>query len=277
MPAWVRALAAAAVLLSSGPAARAETDTSDLVSDTQFRVCADPANMPFSNSAGEGFENAIAALLAAKLGRELTYTWFPQATGFVRQTLMLGKCDVIIGFAQGDELVLNTNHYYVSAYVLVTRADSDIAAVDRLSDPALAGRRIGVVAGSPPASHLVRNGLIGTSRPYPLMVDRRFESPAERMIEDLAAGEIDAAILWGPIAGHFARRTPEALRLTPLLREEGAPRLFYRITMGVRQGEQSWKRALNSVLRRHRAEIDAILTDFGVPLVDEFGRSEGAQ
>ena len=259
-------------LLCLGLGGVASADTSDLVSKTHFRVCADPANVPFSNKAGDGFENALAELLAAKLDRPVSYTWFPQATGFVRQTLRAGKCDVIMGYAQGHELVLNTNHYYVSAYALVTLDNGPLADVDRLSDPKLAESRLGVVAGSPPATHLARNGLIGQAVPYRLMVDRRHESPAEKMIADVEQGRTDAAIMWGPIAGWAAGLT-KGMVVTPLLNEEGPPRMFYRVTLGVRQGELTWKRKLNSLLRRNKTEIQKLLTDFGVPLVDDFGKS----
>ena len=245
--------------------------TSDLVSQSRFRVCADPANLPLSSDTGEGFENRIAELFAEKLDRPLEYTWFPQALGFVRRTLAAKRCDVIIGFAQGHELVLNTNHYYTSAYVMVTKPDSPLASVDRISDPALQGKRIGVMAGAPPATHMARRGLIGDAKGYKLMVDRRIESPAEEAIADLISGETDAAILWGPIGGNLAKR--EGLAVTPLLNEEGAPRMFYRITMGVRQGELVWKRELNKIIRRNQAEIDAILRDFGVPLIDDQGKA----
>ena len=266
--AWAKALVLLALL--AGPAA---ADTSDLVSDSAFRVCADPANMPFSNKAGEGLENKLAELLAAKLDRPVQYTWFPQAIGFVRQTLRANRCDVIMGYAQGHELVLNTNHYYVSAYAFVTRADSPLADVDTLSDPRLKEAVLGVTAGAPVTTHAARQGLVGKARPYRLMVDRRHESPAEDMVRDVVAGEIDGALLWGPIAGFFARQAEVPMVVTPLLKEEGSPRLFYRVTLGVRQGELRWKRKLNSLLRRNKDEIDAILTEFGVPLVDTFGKT----
>lgn len=252
----------------------AETDTSDLVSKDFFRVCADPANTPFSNQDETGFENRIASLFAEKLERPVQYFWFPQAVGFVRRSLAIGKCDVVIGFAQGHELVLNTNHYYTSAYAIVVPADSELADVDHLSDPRLQGQVVGVTAGSPPATHMARYGLIGKAKGYKLMVDRRSESPAEQMLADLEKGDIVAAVLWGPLAGYYAREMGSDVVVTPLLKEEGAPRLFYRITMGVRQGELSWKRQLNSLIRRNQDEIDAILTEYGVPLVDEFGRAE---
>ena len=249
---------------------------SDLVSKTAFRVCADPANMPFSNKQGEGFENRIAELLAAKLDRPLQYTWFPQAVGFVRQTLQKGRCDVIIGYAQGHELVLNSNHYYVSSYVFVTKADGPLADVTSISDPRLKDRKIGIIAGSPPATHMARNGLLTNARPYRLMVDRRHESPAEQIITDLEAGEIDGAFLWGPIGGYYAKQSAKEsdsdLIVTPLLNEELPPRLFYRITMGMRQGELEWKRQLNSLIRRNQGEINDILRSYGVPLVDDYGK-----
>ena len=268
MIAWARA----ALLSLALAAPAAAEDVSDLVSDTHLRVCADPANLPFSNDAEQGFENAIAELFAVRLGREIRYTWFPQATGFVRRTLRENRCDVVMGYAQGHEMVLNTNHYYTSAYVFVTRADGPLAGVDRFDDPRLQGRRLGVVAGSPPASHLARVGLAGRAKPYPLMVDRRHDDPAADMIADLKAGEIEGGFLWGPVGGWMAQRSEDvALVATPLLRETAPPRLFYRITMGVRAGETEWKRQLNSLIRRNQAEIDAILTGWGVPLVDDFG------
>lgn len=268
-PAWTVNLAAGLVLGALLAPAPAAAQTSDLVSKSRFRVCADPANLPFSNEAGEGFENKIAELIAAKLERPVEYTWFPQAIGFVRRTLRENRCDVIIGFAQGHELVLNSNHYYTSSYVLVTKPDSDLAAVDHLADPSLRGKKIGVMAGSPPATHMARNGLIGDAKGYRLMVDRRVDAPAEELIEDMQAGEIDAGVLWGPIGGYYAKQA--GLNVTPLLKEEGAPRLFYRITMGVRQGELAWKRELNKLIRRNQADIDAILSEFGVPMLDEQG------
>jgi quinoprotein dehydrogenase-associated probable ABC transporter substrate-binding protein len=263
---WVGGGLVGGVLTTAAPAS---AQTVDLVSDSQFRVCADPANMPFSNEAGEGFENKIAELIASKLELPVAYTWFPQAIGFVRRTIQANRCDVIIGFAQGHELVLNTNHYYVSSYVLITKPDSDLADVETLADPRLQGRKIGVTAGTPPATHLARHGLIGDAKGYRLMVDRRVDAPAVRMMEDLASGEIDAGVLWGPLGGFHAKES--GFTAKPLLAEEGAPRLFYRITMGVRQGEVVWKRKLNRLIRRNQAEIDAILAEYGVPLIDDQG------
>lgn len=262
---------AAGALFAAALATGASAQTTDLVSTTHFRVCADPANTPFSSREDGGFENEIAELFAEKLGLPVQYEWFPMATGFVRKTLRENRCDVIIGYAQGHELVLNTNHYYTSTYVLVTAPGGELSDVEELSDPRLQGKRLGVIAGSPPATHMARNGLIGDARPYQLMVDRRFESPAEQMIADLQKGEIDGALLWGPIGGYYAKEA--GLKSTPLLKETKSPKLFYRITMGVRQGEVVWKRKLNSLIRRNQAEIEAILSRYGVPLVDDLGHN----
>lgn len=260
-----------AVLLAA-LAMPAQAQVADLVDRAAFRVCADPANSPLSSQDGSGFENRIADLFAEKLDVPVQYTWFPQVIGFVRQTLSLGRCDVVIGFAQGDELVLNTNHYYTSTHVLVVRGDGDLADVDHLSDPALKGRRIGVVAGAPPTTHVARLGMMKDAKPYDLMTDRRVESPAEDMLRDVREGVTDAALLWGPIAGPMLKDDPE-LKMIPLLKETATPRLFFRITMGVRAGEDVWKRELNSMIRRHQDEIDAILREAGVPLVDDYGKA----
>jgi quinoprotein dehydrogenase-associated probable ABC transporter substrate-binding protein len=248
-----------------------QAQTSDLVSKSALRVCADPANMPFSNEAGEGYENKIAELLAEKLGWPLQYEWFPMATGFVRRTLRENRCDVIIGYAQGHELVLNTNHYYVSTHALVVDPEGPYADVETLADPVLKDARLGVVAGSPVATHAAKNGLIGKAKPYNLMVDRRVEDPSGDMLADLRSGEIDGALMWGPIGGYHAAHGGREMKVIPLTAEKNVPKLFYRITMGVRQGELVWKRKLNSLIRRNQDEIDAILREYGVPLVDEYG------
>ena len=241
----------------------------DLVDRTTLRVCADPANMPFSNDKGEGFENKIAELVAGELKVPVEYVWFPQATGFIRQTLFAKRCDVVMGYAQGDELVLNTNHYYRSTYALIYRAGGALDGVDSLADSRLKNKRIGVIAGTPPGSVMARLGLIEQAKPYPLMIDRRYDSPGERMVDDIRAGDIDAGVLWGPMAGYFAARGGEKLEVVPLLKESGTPRMAYRITFGVRNLEDHWKRELNLVIAKLQGDIDAILLQFGVPLLDE--------
>jgi polar amino acid transport system substrate-binding protein len=262
-------LVAAGLVALSAPAT---AQVADLVDHSAFRVCADPGNKPLSAEDGSGFENKIAELLAGKLGVPLQYTWFPQVTGFTRHTLLAGKCDVVMGYAQGDEMVLNTNHYYTSTHVIVVKADGDLAGVDTLGDPRLKGKRIGVVAGSPPATHVARLGMMKDAEPYNLMTDRRVEDPAGDMLRDLEAGKIDAALLWGPIGGPLVKEGYPDLTATPLLKETTPPRLVFRITMGVRAGEDEWKRQLNSLIRRNQGEIDAILRDAGVPILDDFGK-----
>lgn len=260
------------VLLGLGDfnaAGAAEGQKADLVNRRVLRVCADPANMPFSNQKGEGFENKIADIVGDALGIGVEYTWFPQATGFIRRTLFAKACDVVIGYAQGDELVLNTNHYYRSTYAILYRKGSALDGVDSLADPKLKGKHIGIIAGTPPGDIMARLGLMPTAKPYPLTVDRRYESPAERMIEDIRSGAVDAGILWGPIAGYFSQKGGEPLVVKPLIKESIGPRMAYRITMGVRQGDDVWKRQLNQVIAQNQGKIDKVLLDYGVPLLDE--------
>ena len=247
----------------------AQAQRVDLVNRTTLRVCADPANLPFSNEMGEGFENKIAEIVAGDLKIPLEYTWFPQATGFIRNTLFAKRCDVVLGYAQGDDLVLNSNAYYRSTYALVYRAGAGLDGVDSLADPRLRDKRIGIIAGTPPSASMVRLGLMQHAKPYPLMVDRRYDSPGERMIGDIRSGDIDAGVLWGPIGGYFAARGGEKLVLVPLLKEVGEPRMAYRITFGVRNLEDEWKHQLNDIIARHQGDIDAVLLHYGVPLLDE--------
>jgi quinoprotein dehydrogenase-associated probable ABC transporter substrate-binding protein len=254
------------------------TDLSiELVDPKVLRVCADPRNLPFSNEKGEGFENKLAELFAEKLQKKLDYMFFPQATGFVRMTLGANRCDVIMGFPQGDELVQGTNPYYRTAYALVARAGSGLEDVASLGDERLKGKRLGIVAGTPPATNMAANGLMTNARPYPLMIDTRFDSSAVAMIKDLMAGEIDAGVLWGPMAGYYATHVNPPLHVTPLVKETSGPRLAYRIGMGVRPADQNWKRQLNRLIQENQPAINKILLDFGVPLLDENDRPTGTE
>jgi quinoprotein dehydrogenase-associated probable ABC transporter substrate-binding protein len=268
-------LLAMAAILVSCDCARAQSDNEgldlsiELVDPKVLRVCADPRNLPFSNQKGEGFENKLAELLAAKLQKKIDYMYFPQATGFVRMTLGAHRCDVIMGFPQGDDLVQGTNPYYRTAYALVSKHGSGLEDVMGLDDARLKGKHIGIVAGTPPATNMAVNGLMTNARPYPLMIDTRVDSSAEAMINDLNQGEIDAAILWGPMAGFYAKQANPPLHITPLVKEKVGPQLVYRIGMGVRRADQNWKRLLNKLIQENQPEINKILFDYGVPLLDE--------
>jgi len=246
------------------------TDLSiELVDPKVLRVCADPRNLPFSNEKGEGFENKLAELFAEKLQKKLDYMYFPQASGFVRMTLAAHRCDVIMGIPQGDDLVQGTNPYYRTAYALVAKQGGGLDEVATLEDERLKGKRIGIVAGTPPATNMAANGLMVNAKPYPLMIDTRIDSSAAAMIKDLMSGEIDAGVLWGPMAGYYARRTSPPLHIMPLIKETTGPRLAYRIGMGVRPADQNWKRQLNSLIQENQPAINKILLDFGVPILDE--------
>lgn len=270
----------AGLYAGSGSVARAQSLPADdlsveLIDPHVLRVCADPRNMPFSNEKGEGFENKLAELLAAKLQKRLDYVFFPQATGFVRMTLGAHRCDVIMGFPQGDDIAQGTNPYYRTSYALVTKGGSSLEDVATLEDSRLKDKRIGIVAGTPPATNMAVNGLMAKARPYPLMIDTRIDSSASAMMKDLAAGDIDAAVLWGPMAGFYAKSADPPLHIAPLVKETTGPRLVYRIGMGVRSGDQNWKRLLNRLIQENQPAINKVLLDFGVPLLDESNRPIG--
>jgi len=267
-------LLAFTVLLIDREVLRAQaTDGADpsieLVDPKVLRVCADPRNLPFSNEKGEGFENKLGELFAEKLQKKLDYMYFPQATGFVRMTLAAHRCDVIMGFPQGDDLVQGTNPYYRTAYALIAKQGSGLDDVATLEDARLKDKRIGIVAGTPPATNMAVAGLMANARPYPLMIDTRFDSSSAAMIKDLMSGEIDAGVLWGPMAGYYAKQASPPLHVTPLVKETSGPRLAFRIGMGVRPADQNWKRQLNRLIQENQPAINKILLEFGVPLLDE--------
>ncbi|HEX5077859.1 MAG TPA: quinoprotein dehydrogenase-associated putative ABC transporter substrate-binding protein, partial [Geminicoccaceae bacterium] len=252
------------------PAAARQASLGELVDPNALRVCADPNDLPFSNDKGEGFENEIAELISQRLGVPLRYTWHPNTMGFVRNTLRSYLCDVVMGVASANELLQNTNPYYRSTYVLAYRTADGEKFAD-LASPAMQQATIGVVAATPPADLLVERGLLDQARSYPLLVDTRYYHPGRDMIADLAAGEIDVALIWGPIAGYWASQQSEPITLVPLHSDRPGGRLDFRVSMGVRPAEPEWKRELNGLIRELQPEITAILERYHVPLLDERG------
>jgi len=266
-----RVAALAGVLLLSLAGRVMAADHIEAVDRTTLRVCSDPASLPFSNHKQQGFENKIADLLAQDLKVPVKYTWYPDATGFLRNTLNARRCDLVIGIASGAELVLNTNPYYRSSYVIATRRKDNLD-ITELHDPRLKKLKIGLTAGTPPADVIAAQGLMGNVRPYQLVVDTRFDSPGKLMIEDLAKGEIDVALLWGPIAGYYAKNYGDQLIVTPLVKEAKDARMDFYITMGVRPNEIEWKRQVDGLIKDNRDGIQAILKDYGIPLLDAQGQ-----
>ena len=237
-----------------------------------LRVCADPDNMPFSNQQGEGFENKLAELIAHKLGAKLDYTWFPEATGYVPNTMGRDACDLVMGYAQGTGLIDDTNPYYHTSYVLLYRADdASLRGVDRLSDSRLKGKTIGFLARTPPTSILAMHGLIGTAKPFEVRGDENASKIAETMIGEIASGKLDAAVLWGPIGGYFAERADAPLKVVPLVKETAGPSIIYGITMGMRPNDPQWKHAINKAIAENQDAIIVILQSYNVPVLDNEG------
>jgi mxaJ protein len=237
----------------------------------ELRVCADPNNLPWSNRAGQGFENRIAELVAKELGATLEYTWRAQRRGFFRETLKAGRCDVVIGVPTALDLVAPTRPYYRSTYVFVSRRDRGLHLAS-LDDPRLKHLKIGVQmmgddgANPPPVHALARRGVIGNLRGYSVYGDYSKPNPPADVIAGLARGEVDVAIVWGPLAGYFAPRSGVAMEITPVTPQIDPPFLpfVFDISMGVRRGD-TLRTRLDDIIVRHRAEIDAILRDYGVP------------
>ncbi len=266
----------ACVIGSSGGRAQDDQDGAiELVDPHVFRACADPRNLPFSNEGREGFENKIADLFAKQLGKSVGYAFYPGATGFIRNTLNARRCDVVLGIAQGDDIVQPTNPYYRTSYAAAYKKGGALDGLDSLQDPRLKTARIGVVAGTPPVTYLATGGLLPQIKSYALMVDTRFDSPAQQMMSDLEKGDIDVALLWGPLAGYYAAKATAPITVTPLVKEQNGPKMTYRIVMGVRHSDQIWKRSLNKLIADNQDAINAILKSYGVPLLDENNRPLG--
>ena len=242
------------------------------VGGASLRVCADPNNMPFSNEKGEGFENKLAELIAQKLDARLEYSWFAEATGYVPNTMGREACDLVMGYAQGTGLIEDTNPYYHTSYVLIYRQDdASLQGIDRLSDPRLKGKRIGLFARTPPASILAMNGLVANAKPFEINADDSASQVTMTMIDELASGDLDAALLWGPVAGYYAERASVPLKLVPLVKENAGPSTIYGITMGLRPNEPQWKHTINKLIVENQSEIYLLLQGYNVPLLDEKG------
>lgn len=239
----------------------------------ELRVCADPNNLPFSNDRGEGFENKIAELIAAGLGAELKYTWWAQRRGFVRNTLKAGDCDVWPGVISGFELLATSRPYYRSSYVFVTREDRglDIASFD---DPRLHQLTIGVqmvgndAMNTPPTHALARRGIIANVRGFMLYGNYSQPDPTAAIVDAVADGKVDVAIVWGPLAGYFGDRATHTLRLTPISPPMDGPQwpMVFDIAMGLRRDEPAFKNEINRELVRNQAAIAAILARYHVPI-----------
>jgi mxaJ protein len=249
--------------------ARAATKVSEL------RVCSDPNNLPFSNQQQQGFENRIAELVAHDLNSRLTYTWWAQHRGYVRNSLNANQCDLLIGVPASFERTINTVPYYRSTYVFVTRRDRHLN-IRSFDDPALKRLTIGVqmigddFTNTPPAHALTQRHMIQNVRGYSVYGDYRRPNPPARIIDAVANGDIDVAVAWGPLAGYFAQKEPVPLDITPVSPQIDLPFLpfVFDISMGVRRGDTALRERLNTVITRRKADIDRILEQYGVPRVD---------
>ena len=246
-----------------------------LAQEQALRVCGDPDNLPYSNERLEGFENRIAAVVAAELGTTPAYAWWPHQRGLVRNTIDAGTCDVIFGVPEGLDFVLWTKPYYRSSYVMAYRSDRgyDLRSLDAA---ALQQLRIGVHVNTPPEESLARRGLLDNVSTYSLFFDPRGDRDRPRkLLDDLVAGTVDVAVAWGPLAGYAARTSDAPLELVPLADEPGVP-LSFDISMGVAKGNEELKGRLETAIDRRQAEILAILEEYGVPLVTGGGGSAAA-
>jgi mxaJ protein len=247
-----------------------------------LRVCADPNNLPFSNDRGEGFENRLAEMLAADLGMRVEYTWWAQRRGFVRNTLGAGQCDVLMGVPAGFELAATTRPYYRSTYVFVSRRDRGLG-LRSLDDERLRRLKIGVqmigddFSNSPPAHALSARGVVENVIGYSVLGDYSQPNPPARVVEAVARGDVDVAVVWGPLAGYFAPRQPAPLDLLPVTPQTDTPsRPFaFDISMAVRRGDDERRRLLEDFIVRRRTDIDRVLAQFGVPRVDVRGAAAG--
>lgn len=246
----------------------------------EFKVCADPNNLPFSNADGAGFENKLAELVAGELGKHVTYSWWAQRRGFVRNTLNAELCDAVMGVPVHYDLVETTRPYYRSTYVFVSRADRNLD-VASIKDRRLKDLKIGVhLIGSdgtntPPGQALGQRDIVQNVVGYMIYGDYREPNPPARLMEAVEKGDIDIAAAWGPLAGYAAKISAVPLTIVPITdTEDFAPLRFqFDIAMGVRKGDHALKAQLDDIIARKQPEIRALLESYGVPLVQASARA----
>jgi quinoprotein dehydrogenase-associated probable ABC transporter substrate-binding protein len=268
---WPLAVAAAVAVLALTGSADAKRD---------LRVCADPDNLPFSNRKLEGFENRIAKLLAREMHATVRYTFKPQRRGFIRRTLKARECDLVMGVPAGYDEVLATKPYYRSTYVFVYASRKDLQ-IRSFDDRALRQLRIGLHgytqdgANTPPAHALARRGMGANVVGFTQADEQSSGNPPARIVRAVAAGEIDVGVIWGPFGGYFARREHRPLEVVAVSPSIDPPSLpfAFDISMGVRRGDDALKQELEGVLERKQGEIRKVLLQYGVPLVEEGGRT----
>lgn len=245
-----------------------------------LRVCSEPNNLPFSNKAGQGFENKIADLVARDMGDKVEYTWALQNDRFIKHTLDAHKCDVMMGVSAGMDEVETTRPYYASTYVFVSRKKDDLALAS-LADPRLRKLKIGVhLIGddpTPPTMALGQEGIVNNVHGYMIYGDFGQANPPARLIEAVEKKDVDIAAVWGPFGGYFAKDAPVALQVTPMTgTQRFAPLQFqFAIAMGVRKGDNALRDKLNAVIVREQPAIRNILRSYGVPMVALRGDSHG--
>jgi quinoprotein dehydrogenase-associated probable ABC transporter substrate-binding protein len=240
----------------------------------RFRVCADPENMPFSNQKLEGFENRIAALLAKEFEATPTYIWWGQRHGFIRNTMNAtleeGRCDIVIGVPAGYDLVQTTRPYYRSTYVFVY-PKSKALAIRTLDDPRLKKLKIGVhllgddYTNPPPVHELSRRGIVDNVVGFSTFYSAT--NPPSAIVDAVASGRVDLAIVWGPAAGYFARKQREPMEMVPIPSGKGDLPFSFEMAMGVKKGNGALLKRLQQAIDRRHTEIAKILRDYGVPLV----------
>lgn len=234
---------------------------------TEFKVCADPDNMPYSNARGEGFEDKIAEVLAKDVGKKLSFTYAYNRQGFLRNTINAGRCDVIIGTTSDYDALRTSVPYYRSGHVFVWRKDSNFKITD-WNSPDLRKGVIGIVDKSPAAVPLNDHDLMGNARPYRLQRDLNL--PTSFLIDDLAKGEIDVAIMWGPIAGYYMKQSKVPMEMA-FVPEYNKVKLtgkeYWNISVGVRKKDKERMKIIDEAMVRNKDKIDQILADYGIPTV----------
>ncbi len=234
---------------------------------TEFKVCADPENMPYSNMKQEGFEDKIAALLAKDLGKKLSFTYAYNRQGFMRNTINANRCDVIMSTTSDNDALRTSKPYFRSGYVFVYKKDSGYD-IKNWDSPDLRKGVIGIIGESPMSRPLADHDLMGNARPY--RMQRDLNLPPSFLIDDLVKGDIDVAVVWGPIGGYYAKQAKIPLVVVPIPEYENTNihgKTYWNMSVATRKKDKERMKVIQASLDKNKDAIEKILADYGIPLV----------
>ncbi len=246
-----------------------------------LKVCSAENEMPYSNTAGEGFENKLAQFIAQQLGRKLETVAWTDPRYFIRDFVDKGLCDVVMGVDSGDPRLYTTVPYYRSGYVFISREKDELDLQNWDSETLKKAQRIAFMPGTPAEVMLRAIGRYNDMFNYQQELvgfkskrNQYVKYENDKLVNEVASGKAELAVLWGPAAARYVKASTTPLTMTVIpdnnKRADGEKVGFhYSTSIGVRKGEVALLEQLNKLIKEQRDEIGELLEAEGIPLLEE--------